>query len=499
MGEARRRGQRSTWARTGRGVNEEALTELGRRWWGKGRRRVGLRTRAAIAFGVTGLVVAVVLATVTYGLARGYLVDQRQSAAEQQTYVNARLARAVLRTPDPDIRSLLVSLNGGTASSAVLRYRGETFSTSVTVGPDAIPADLARLVSQGHAGHQRFRDSSGELHLAVGVPVAAVDAAYYEVYTLRELDRTLDLLARALAIGVAVAAVAAAIIGRVAANRVVRPLGPVADAAERIADGALDTRLTTIDDPDLRRFADAFNTMAEALEVRVEREARLAADVSHELRSPLTAVAASLGVIERRREQLPPEVLDAFSILSDKVHTFERMVLDLLEISRVDAGTASLAEDLIDLEHFVPRVLARHGAERAEITFTDGAPTHLVADRRRLAQAMGNIVDNAARYGGGTTAVAVTSPAPGVVRFTFDDDGPGVPAEERDAIFGRFARGESGRRAGSTSGTGLGLSLVAEHLRLHDGQVWVEDSPGGGARFVIELPVREETGPEVPR
>lgn len=452
------------------------------------RRRLGLRARAAIGFGVTGLLVAVVLATITYGLARGYLVDQRESTAEQQAYVNARLTRTVLRTSDPDIPSLLTSLGGGTASDTVLGHEGEWFSTSVRFGPDQIPADLARVVGDGHAGHQRYRDAAGDLRLAVGVPVAATNAAYYELFALDELERTLDLLVRSLAFGVAGAGLAAAAVGRAAAARLVRPLGPIADAAERIADGSLETRLAGIDDPDLRRLTNAFNTMASALELRIEREARFAADVSHELRSPLTAVAAAIEVIERRRQELPPQAIEAFTILASKVETFQRMVLDLLEISQVDAGTATLAEDLIDLEHFLPRVVARHGGEGAVVTFEEGAPTHVTADRRRLAQAIGNIVENAQRYAGGTTSVAVTRPRPGVVRFTLDDHGPGVPAEERDAIFGRFARGEAGREAGTSSGTGLGLSLVAEHLRLHCGRVWAEDNPDGGARFVIEIP-----------
>lgn len=461
-----------------------------------GRLRVGLRARATIAFGLTGLLVSVVLATVTYEVTRSYLIEQRQKSAEQQAYVNARLSRAVLRTPSPNIRGLLASLNTGTASSSVLRYQGDTFAASVNSGAATIPPALANLVSEGHVGRQRFRDANGQLRLAVGVPIAAVDAEYYEVFNLEGLEQTLDLIARALVLGVAAAAVASALVGRIAANRVVRPLGPVAAAAERIAAGALDTRLTTINDPDLQRFADAFNSMAAALETRIEREARFAADVSHELRSPLTAVAAALAVIDRRREQLPVEVLDAFNVLGEKVESFERMVLELLEISRIDAGTASMAEDLIDLDHFLSRLLAHHGAEAATITFAAGAPSHVVADRRRLAQAFGNIVDNAARYAGGTTAVTVSSPEPDVVRFSFDDRGPGVPSSERDAIFGRFARGEVGRQHGTTSGTGLGLSLVAEHLRLHDGRVWVEDGPGGGARFVVEIPLRDENAPE---
>jgi signal transduction histidine kinase len=347
------------------------------------------------------------------------------------------------------------------------------------------------VVSEGHAGHQRFRDADGTLHLAVGVPIAATDGAYFELFDLSELDDTLDLLARSLAFGVVGAALVAAAVGRAAARRLVRPLAPIADAAERIADGALDTRLTDIDDPDLRRLADAFNKMASSLETRIEREARFAADVSHELRSPLTAVAAAMEIMDRRRDQFPPEIIEAFTILSSKIDTFERMVLDLLEISRLDAGTAVLADDLIDLHHFVPRVIARHGGDTTSVTFADGVPSHLAGDRRRLAQAMGNIVENARRYAGGVTQVTVTAAAPGRVRFMFDDRGPGVPADERDAIFGRFARGEMGLRTGTTNGTGLGLALVEEHVRLHGGRVWVEDNPGGGARFIVELPVDE--------
>jgi two-component system sensor histidine kinase MtrB len=166
---------------------------------GPGRKRVGLRTRAAIGFGVTGLIVAFVLAAITYGVARGYLVDQRQSTAEQQTYVNARLSRTVLRNADPDIPGLLTGLGGGTASDSVLRHHDEWFSTSVRFGPDQIPDDLARLVAEGRAGHQRYRDAEGDLRLAVGVPIAATNGSYFELFSLAELERTLDLLARSLA------------------------------------------------------------------------------------------------------------------------------------------------------------------------------------------------------------------------------------------------------------------------------------------------------------
>ena len=448
-----------------------------------------LRVRAALGFGATGLAVGIAAASLTYFAARGYLLAQREDTAIHQAYVNARLARNILRDGGPDPRAFLASLGGGTASESIVRYRGEAFATSVAIGPDQIPRDLERVVGQGHAGHQRYRDPSGDLGLAVGVPVPAVEADYYELFSLAELDETLQLLARALALGVAGAAVVAALVGWAAANRLVRPLRPVADAAERIAAGSLDTRLDEPADPDLRRLTQAFNRMAAALEVRIERETRFAADVSHELRSPLAAVAAAVEIIERRREQLPPQVTEAFTVLSAKVALFQRMVLDLLEISRLDGGTAVLSDDLIDLGHLLDRMLELHSANGTPVEIAPDAPTHIRGDRRRLAQAVGNILDNASRYAGGVTRLGVTVPRTGWIRLEVDDSGPGIGEEERDAIFGRFARGAAGTAAGTNSGTGLGLALSAEHIRLHGGRVWVEDTAGGGARFVVEVPV----------
>lgn len=451
------------------------------------RLRSGLRFRATLGFGIMGLVVAVAAAGVTYFAARGYLLAQREETAIQQAYVNARLARNVLRGPAPDVPAFMASLGGGTASESILRYRGESFATSVAIGPDRIPHDLERIVGEGDAGHQRYRDPSGDLGLAVGVPVAAVDADYFELFRLAELDQTLRLLARALAFGVAGAAIVAAFIGWAAANRLVRPLRPVADAAERIAAGALDTRLEEPADPDLRRLTEAFNRMVVALEIRIERDTRFAADVSHEMRSPLAAVSAAVEIIERRRDQLPPQVTEALTVLSAKVTLFQRMVLDLLEISRLDGGTAVLSDDVIDLQHLLQRMLDLH-APHTQLDLADGAPSHIRGDRRRLAQAITNILDNAGRYGGGVTRIGVTVPRRGWVRIEVDDDGPGIAEEERGAIFGRFARGAAGTAAGTNSGTGLGLALTAEHIRLHGGHVWVEDAGGGGARFVVEIP-----------
>jgi len=112
----------------------------------------------------------------------------------------------------------------------------------------------------------------------------------------------------------------------------------------------------------------------------------------------------------------------------------------------------------------------------------------VIADKRRLGRSLVNLVENAERYAGGATRIAVAREGE-TVRFTVEDDGPGIPIHERRHVFGRFARGEHAH-TGSTEGTGLGLALVEEHVRLHGGRVRVEDGDGGGARFVIEIPLR---------
>ena len=370
------------------------------------RLRLGLRIRTTIGFGLTSFLIAFAFASVTYAVGRSYLIGQREGTAARQAYVNARLVRTVLRSSTADVPAFLAGLGGGTASNSVLRYRGEWFSTSVAFGSGTMPPKLLSAVDDGHAGHQRFRGNGDELNLAVGVPIASVDAAYFEIFPLDELDRTLLLLSRALTLGVISAALIAAAIGRSAAIRLVRPLAPVADAAERIAGGALDTRLDDIGEPDLRRLTEAFNLMASSLEERIDRETRFAADVSHELRSPLAAVAAAVDIIDRRRDQLPPQVIEAFTVLAKKVEMFQSMVLDLLEISRLDAGTAPMSVEPIDTVHFLHTLVASHGADVAVVEIDPAVPPRLSGDRRRLAQAMGNIIDNADNYADGVTRVA---------------------------------------------------------------------------------------------
>lgn len=449
-------------------------------------RRFGLRARATAAFGAMGLAVAVSMGLLTWLLARSYLVDQRESAAARQAYADARLTRSALRASDVDIEDFLTGLGGGGGSIPVVRHHESWFAGSLSLGREALPADLHRLVADGGAGRQRFKGPDGELQLAVGVALPAVDAAYFEVFPLHELERSLAVLRRSLVAGAVVASLAAAAAGRVVAGRVLRPLAPIAATAQRVADGDLSARLTTDPDPDLAPLTRAFNSMTDALEERISHEARFASDVSHELRSPLAVLSASTEIIERRREQLPEIVVTAFDMLKSRLATFETLVLDLLEISRFDNRAATLALEPIHMEPFLRQLVKAHAPD-AQLALDD-APEVIVADRRRLGQALTNICSNAAQYAGGATAVTARAWGQAGICIDIDDEGPGVTPAERQSIFERFARGTAGHRSGSASGSGLGLALVAEHLRLHGGSVEVLDAPGGGARFRLTLP-----------
>lgn len=453
---------------------------------------LGLRARVTVTFGLGALALSATMAGLTYLTARQFILNERQTAILRQAYVNASLLRSSLRSPSPDITQLLGSLDTLPGSLSVLERRGQWYETSISVGESAIPAALRTAVLGGTPALQHFA-----LHhapqLVVGVPVPSVDAAYFEVFPLSEVSRTLRILAFALGGAAVVTTVAGAVIGRGASGRALRPLAEVSRAAETIAGGRLDTRLLAAEDAELSAFAASFNRMTDALQERIEREARFTSDVSHELRSPLTTLSSALGVLESHRRELPPRSRQALDLLAAELRRFQRMVDDLLEISRVDTGSAELSLDEVEVGELLRQAAAAAGAAEIPIDVDDGvAGRRLLVDKRRMERVVANLVANARQYAGGVSRFAL-EPAPGGVRLVVADRGPGVAPAERERIFERFYRGQASGQRGGSDGSGLGLSLVAEHVRLHGGRVWVEDGLGGENRFVIELPASDRS------
>jgi two-component system, OmpR family, sensor histidine kinase MtrB len=455
--------------------------------------RMSLRWRVAVAFGLCSVLVTGILAVVTWQLASDYMLRQRELSTTRLAEVNVRLVDSELRSGSGGLDELLTGLSTNPAATVLLVRDGSWLTSGRRVDPAALPEPLLTLAQDSVPVRQRLV-VDGLPVMAVGMPVPA-GGTFIELFPLVELTGTLRFLSLVLVAGTALSGLFGIGLGLWASRRALRPLTELTSAASRVARGDLDARLPEQADPDLAPLATTFNATAAALQHRVKRDARFASDVSHELRSPLTTMINATELLSRRRGELPGTAVRAVDLLGAEVHRFQQMVVDLLEISREDQIGDRQVRETLDLAVLVGNVLA--GRDDAPDLEADGLPALVGGDRTRLERVVGNLLDNAGRYGGGAVRVAVCRRG-GWLRLEVDDEGPGVPEELRERVFERFARGTRAGQRGTDTGSGLGLALVAQHVARHDGAVWVEDRPGGGARFVVELPAAEHLPPTSP-
>jgi two-component system, OmpR family, sensor kinase len=270
------------------------------------------------------------------------------------------------------------------------------------------------------------------------------------------------------------------------AARAAAPLRRFAVTAAEIDGGDQSPRLPSdrAAASELRAVADAFNHMLDRLEDAFARQRRFVSDASHELRSPLTAIRGQLEVLARSEAPDAAEVRRVEELALAEMGRVERLIEDLLALARLDEGVGP-----------APRELAGDSFLRELITATDERVEvgGLVAGTLRvdpdlIAQVLRNLIENARRHAGPSGRVSVSSAAvPGGLRVDVDDDGPGVPPAERERVFDRFHRSEAARERAS-GGSGLGLGIARSILAAHDGRIWIEGSPLGGARVSFELP-----------
>ncbi len=465
-----------------------------RRGWLRRSGALGLRRRILLIFALGSLTLSAFLAATTYGLVRSNLIEQRDEASRQAAGLHTQVVWRALQNGPVDAQEASAQLNNLGVQRWAINYRDEWTVGSSKFGVDAIPDELKERVLVDNVQARMITDVDGETTMVFGIPLSGL-GGYFQFFAVGEDDRTLSNVALSLLLASVITTLLGVLLGVFAARRAVRPVAEAAQAAKAIAGGHLGTRLPPTEDPDLGVLASSFNDMASALQVRIERDARFASDVSHELRSPLMTLSASVEVMEARRHELPERSQAALDLLTSDVSRFQGLVEDLLEISRFDAGAIRLHLEDLPVVQFVSNAVAVSSAPHSPVTTTERAEHAVIrGDRRRLARVIANLIDNAKAYGGGEPEVTISegnaADEPVThVRIGVEDHGPGVPVEERALIFERFARGATaGRRSGS-EGAGLGLALVDEHVRMHGGRVWVEDRLDGepGARFVIEL------------
>lgn len=472
-------------------------------------RQLGLRARITASFALGAFLIAIVLAATSVAVSRSNLLEMRESTSEARVVANAATLSDRLAQPEVDAQTLFGSVSSAGKPSAIVRSNDDpsgwrSLSLDPRYGASALPEELrVRVLEERRAAKMRY-ERGGETLLAVGVPTRS--GGYFEIVVVEDIARSITRLGYRLAATTVGAALLGSLLGYWASRRLLRPLAEVSEVAESIAQGQLDARLDPTDwenDADLAPLVGSFNSMAAAMQNRIERDARFASDVSHELRSPLMTFSASLEVLQNAREEMPDRAQIALDLLSSDMDRFTQLVNDLLEISRFDAGAVRLELDEVLIVEAVRQAIETVTNESIEIQSDEGLEDLVImCDKRRLIRVLANFVDNARKYGGGATCITIERVEPGddapedatsTVRIAVEDEGPGVPEAERDRIFDRFNRGGFGGSRGTDLGVGLGLALAAEHARLHGGTVWVESRRDGrdGARFVVELPLVE--------
>lgn len=444
---------------------------------------------------------------------------QERLAAASGTEVN--VARQQRDLVDPiieraDSRGYYVVLGGPAGDGAPLSAGGAVYSSGLDLA--SVPTDLEEHfdgVNRDEAwSYTRIRgtDAEGAPYSLPGVAVGSQiqlpsDGRTYTLYFLFPLDEeeeTLGLVTRALLTGAGAMIVLIGGVTWLVTRQVVTPVRMARKVAERLAAGRLQERLRVTGEDDLGRLAYSFNQMATNLQRQIRQleelswvQRRFVSDVSHELRTPLTTVRMAGDVLHDARDTFDPTTARAAELLQDELDRFESLLVDLLEISRFDAGAVALeTEDtnLVDLAHRVvdaSRPLAVSRGVGIEIDAS--GPVLAEVDSRRVERILRNLVTNAIDH-----ALPEESDRPVQVRLAGDghaaavtvrDYGIGLAPGEAATVFNRFWRSDPAR-ARTSGGTGLGLAISLEDAHLHGGWLQAWGRPRGGAQFRLTVPRR---------
>jgi two-component system sensor histidine kinase MtrB len=281
-----------------------------------------------------------------------------------------------------------------------------------------------------------------------------------------------------------------------ASRRVLRPVRRLAQAAQRMSDGDLSVRVEPKGRDELAQLTTTFNDMAATLESkigeleRMEARARqFAGDVSHELRTPLTAMTAVADILPGH-PGLTGDAAAAAQLVSQEIRHLNRLVHDLIEISRFDAGTARLVSDNTDVAAAVAACLRTRGW--ADVVTDIPAGLTMPLDRRRFDVILADLVGNALCHGRPpvTVQASIKPTCDGEqLALVVRDHGPGIPPDALPHVFERFYKADTARSRSEDSG--LGLAIAWENTRLHGGRIDAANHPGGGALFTLLLPVRQ--------
>jgi two-component system sensor histidine kinase MtrB len=405
-----------------------------------------------------------------------------------------------------------IASNENTREVVFLRSPGNTMNkdyeiASNSLDPGTIPKTLSERVRKSNDivweyATMRYLQGAIVPGLVVGQKVQIPDAGQYEMYIVFSLvneEKTLNLISTYLFVAGLILLILISLITWVVVRQVVKPVREAARIASQFTSGDFRQRMKVYSQDEISTLAHSFNEMAESLEQQIARlenlsrvQQRFVSDVSHELRTPLTTLRMASEVIADSREGFDPTVARSTELLVAQLDRFERLLEDLLEVSRFDAEVAVLEAvdfDIVMLANRCVEDLALVAKERKTQIFIKSAEPEIMikADIRRVERILRNLMANAIDHAEEVQIDVQIEASEHDVAIGVRDYGIGLDENSLTRVFDRFWRADPSR-ARTRGGTGLGLSIALEDARLHNGELEVWGRPGRGAHFVLTLP-----------
>lgn len=483
--------------------------------------RRSLRTRVVINTVVLSTMVILIVGWALMRSVADGLADNRRDVAVAEAragleQAQSQLDAAVDNEPAPQSPALtqlvdsLAATRGENRSYELVLQGPLTEDASApvrssgSIGIADVDSDLVRQVSTEQGTFWTFSELSllGDDEfpvITVGGRLTAPGSndqyAMYYVFSMVDQQETLALVRNALLAGGVALLLMVGFVAWFVARQVVDPLRLARRIAERFAAGNLEQRMHVKGEDDIARLSTSFNQMAESLQSQIRRlenlsrlQQRFVSDVSHELRTPLTTVQMAGQVLFDARTDFDHQTSRAAELLHTEIERFEALLADLLDLSRFDAGAATLELDPIDLVAVAKSAAADPALARAGITGRARGVTHpaiVEADVRRVDRMVRNLIVNASRYSKSTRIDVIVAQSPDRVSLSVRDYGVGMEPDEVRRVFDRFWRGDPARAHG---GTGLGLAIAREDAALHGGTLEVWSRAHEGTEFILTLP-----------
>lgn len=477
---------------------------------------------------LSSLAVIVIGGFLSYSLANSFFQNrlsqvlsetERAVSSVQNTVAAASLndETALQTLLNSVVPSLEISGGSGSRQVALLRSPGQgqvqLFQSPISQNLDlnSIPEALRQQV-RANADSLTYtpvalnEDGISVPGITVGAPInipVAGDFELYLVFNLAAEQQALNLVQNALAVGGSFLILLIALVSYLVTRRLVRPVERAAGAAQLIAEGKLDQRLAERGEDVMAVLARSFNKMAASLQQQIQQldslsrmQRRFVSDVSHELRTPLTTIKLAGEVIFGNREKLDPALSRSAELLQDQIERFEKLLSDLLEISRYDAGAVVAEWEHHDLNAVVGAAIASieplAKSKQCEI-FVELPSTPVMAelDAKRIERLLRNLLSNAIEHGEAKPIIVEVGQNSQAVAVCVTDQGVGMSRAQLERVFDRFWRADPARQR-SVGGTGLGLAIAREDSALHRGWLQVWSKPKKGTSFRLTLPKNKE-------